>query len=115
MLANTFSLADKTVLVTGASSGLGAHFARLAQAAGARVVLAARRVERLQVLAEALQANGGEALAIALDVTRRDSVEQAFDQAEARFGVVDVIINNAGIGDPGRFLDMREQDWQRML
>ncbi len=109
------SLADKTVLVTGASSGLGAHFARLAQAAGARVVLAARRVERLQVLAEALQANGGEALAIALDVTRRDSVEQAFDQAEARFGVVDVIINNAGIGDPGRFLDMKEQDWQRML
>lgn len=115
MLANTFSLAGKTVLVTGASSGLGAHFARLAQAAGARVVLAARRVERLQVLAEALQANGGEAFAVALDVTCRDSVEQAFDQAQARFGVVDVVINNAGIGDPGRFLDLSGQDWQRML
>ncbi|MGE8464597.1 Gluconate 5-dehydrogenase [compost metagenome] len=115
MLAPPFSLAGKTVLVTGASSGLGAHFARLAQAAGARVVLAARRVERLQALVEQLHAQGGEALAVALDVTRRDSVEQAFDQAEARFGVVDVIINNAGIGDPGRFLELSGQDWQRML
>jgi len=115
MFDNTFSLAGKTVLVTGASSGLGAHFARLAQAAGARVVLAARRVERLQSLADELQANGGEALAVELDVTQRDSVEQAFDQAEARFGVVDVIVNNAGIGDPGRFLELSGQDWQRML
>jgi NAD(P)-dependent dehydrogenase (short-subunit alcohol dehydrogenase family) len=115
MLENTFSLGGKTVLVTGASSGLGAHFASLAQAAGARVVLAARRVERLQALAETLQENGGEALPVALDVTRRDSVEHAFDQAESHVGVVDVVINNAGIGDPGRFLDMSEQDWQRML
>lgn len=115
MLATPFSLAGKTVLVTGASSGLGAHFARLAQAAGARVVLAARRVERLQALVEQLENQGGEALAVALDVTQRDSVEQAFDQAEARFGVVDVVINNAGIGDPGRFLELSGQDWQRML
>lgn len=115
MLATPFSLAGKTVLVTGASSGLGAHFARLAQAAGARVVLAARRVERLQALVEQLETQGGEALAVALDVTQRDSVEQAFDQAEARFGVVDVVINNAGIGDPGRFLELSGQDWQRML
>ena len=115
MLATPFSLAGKTVLVTGASSGLGAHFARLAQAAGAHVVLAARRVERLQALVEQLENQGGEALAVALDVTQRDSVEQAFDQAEARFGVVDVVINNAGIGDPGRFLELSGQDWQRML
>ncbi|MBC3488379.1 SDR family oxidoreductase [Pseudomonas sp. SWRI50] len=115
MLATPFSLAGKTVLVTGASSGLGAHFARLAQAAGARVVLAARRVERLQALVEQLETHGGEALAVALDVTQRDSVEQAFDKAEARFGVVDVVINNAGIGDPGRFLELSGQDWQRML
>lgn len=115
MLATPFSLAGKTVLVTGASSGLGAHFARLAQAAGARVVLAARRVERLQALVEQLENQGGEALAVELDVTQRDSVEQAFDQAEARFGVVDVVINNAGIGDPGRFLELSGQDWQRML
>ena len=115
MLATPFTLAGKTVLVTGASSGLGAHFARLAQAAGARVVLAARRAERLQALVEQLQAQGGEALAVVLDVTRRDSVEQAFDQAEARFAVVDVVINNAGIGDPGRFLELSGQDWQHML
>ncbi|SEJ80047.1 NAD(P)-dependent dehydrogenase, short-chain alcohol dehydrogenase family [Pseudomonas linyingensis] len=115
MLATHFSLAGKTVLVTGASSGLGAHFARLTKRAGARVVLAARRVERLERLAAELQADGGEALAVALDVTRRDSVEAAFDAAEARFGGVDVVINNAGVGDPGRFLELGEDDWQHML
>lgn len=115
MLDNIFSLAGKTVLVTGASSGLGAHFARLAHAAGARVVLGARRIERLLHLAEELQANGGQALAVALDVTQRDSIEMAFDHAEACFGVVDVVINNAGIGDPGRFLELTPADWQRML
>ena len=115
MLANTFSLAGKTVLVTGASSGLGQTCEVGAQAAGARVVLAARRVERLRALVEQLETQGGEALAVALDVTQRNSVEQAFDQAEARFGVVDVVINNAGIGDPGRFLELSGQDWQRML
>ncbi|RJG08930.1 glucose 1-dehydrogenase [Pseudomonas cavernicola] len=115
MLETNFSLAGKTVLVTGASSGLGAHFARLARRAGARVVLAARRVERLVQLAAELQADGGEALAVALDVTCRDSVEQAFDAAEARFGAVDVVINNAGVGDPGRFLELGEDDWRHML
>lgn len=115
MLGTNFSLAGKTVLVTGASSGLGAHFAHLTRQAGARVVLGARRIERLQSLAGALQQDGGETLAVALDVTRRDSVERAFDAAEAHFGSVDIVINNAGIGDPGRFLELGEDDWQRML
>lgn len=112
---NGFSLAGKTVLVTGASSGIGAHLARVAGRAGARVVLGARRVERLQQVAEDIRQAGGEALAVALDVTDRDSVEAAFDAAEAAFGVVDVVLNNAGIGNGQRVLEISEVDWRAML
>jgi len=115
MLDTPFSLTGKTLLVTGASSGLGAHFARVAQRAGANLVVAARRVERLEQLAGELQQNGGDALAVSLDVTRRDSVEEAFDTAQARFGHIDVVINNAGIGDPGRFTELSEEQWHSML
>ncbi|MGE8150104.1 SDR family NAD(P)-dependent oxidoreductase [Pseudomonas vancouverensis] len=112
---NGFSLAGKTVLVTGASSGIGAHLARVASVAGARVVLGARRVERLQHLAVDIAESGGEALAVALDVTDRASVEAAFDAAEAAFGVVDVVLNNAGIGNGQRVLEITEDDWRAML
>ncbi len=110
-----FSLAGKTVLITGASSGIGAHLARVAAAAGANVVLAARRVERLEQVAKNIHLHGGEALAVALDVTDRASVEAAFDAAEVRFGVVDVVLNNAGIGSGQRPLAISEEDWRNML
>ncbi|WP_422418483.1 SDR family NAD(P)-dependent oxidoreductase [Pseudomonas sp. GZD-222] len=110
-----FSLSDRTVLVTGASSGIGAHLARVAGRAGARVVLAARRVERLQELAELIREDGGQALPVAMDVTDRASVEAAFDAAEATFGVVDVVLNNAGVGDGQRVLELSEEDWRHML
>ncbi|WP_375739377.1 SDR family NAD(P)-dependent oxidoreductase [Pseudomonas boanensis] len=110
-----FSLASRTVLVTGASSGIGAHLARVAGRAGARVVLAARRVERLQQLADAIRRDGGQALPVALDVTDRASVEAAFDAAEATFGPVDVVLNNAGIGSGLRVLEISEEDWRAML
>jgi NAD(P)-dependent dehydrogenase (short-subunit alcohol dehydrogenase family) len=110
-----FSLAGRIVLVTGASSGIGAHLARVAAQAGARVVLAARRTERLAQLAEAIRAEGGQAHAVALDVTDRASVEAAFDNAEAAFGVVDVVLNNAGIGNGQRALEVSEEDWRHML
>ncbi|CAN7522636.1 MULTISPECIES: SDR family NAD(P)-dependent oxidoreductase [Pseudomonas] len=110
-----FSLIGKTVLVTGASSGIGAHLARVASGAGARVVLGARRAERLQQLAEEIRQTGGEAMAVALDVTDRDSVEAAFDAAQAAFGVVDVVLNNAGIGNGQRVLEISEADWRAML
>jgi NAD(P)-dependent dehydrogenase (short-subunit alcohol dehydrogenase family) len=111
----SFSLAGKTVLVTGASSGIGAHLAQVAGRAGARVVLAARRLERLGQVAEAIQREGGQALAVTLDVTDRASVEAAFDAAEAAFGVVDVVLNNAGIGSGQRALQISEDDWRQML
>jgi len=113
--AKQFSLAGRTVLVTGASSGIGAHLARVAGRAGARVVLAARRLERLEQLAKDIHLEGGQACSVALDVTDRASVEAAFDAAEAKFGVVDVVLNNAGIGSGQRPLEISEDDWRSML
>ncbi|WEJ74763.1 SDR family NAD(P)-dependent oxidoreductase [Pseudomonas sp. PSE14] len=114
-MSERFSLAGRTVLVTGASSGIGAHLAKVAAQSGARVVLAARRVERLAHLAEDIAAQGGSALAVPLDVTCRDSVEAAFNAAEEAFGVVDVVLNNAGIGNGQRVLEVSEEDWRAML
>ena len=90
----------RIALITGASSGFGAHFARLLVAEGARVVLGARRTDRLA----ALVAEFGEdkALAVAMDVTDEASLIAAFDAAEARFGTVDTVIANAGISEDGR-------------
>ena len=114
-MSTLFSLKDKVVLVTGASSGLGAHFAQVVSGAGAKVVIAARRVERLQTLAEQLRGQGSEVIAVALDVTSRASVESAFDLAQQTFGVVDVVINNAGVGGAVKALEVTEQDWSTMI
>jgi len=114
-MSTLFSLKDKVVLVTGASSGLGAHFAQVVSGAGAKVVIAARRVERLQTLAEQLRGQGSEVIAVALDVTSRASVEAAFDLARQTFGVVDVVINNAGVGGAVKALEVTEQDWSTMI
>lgn len=114
-MSTLFLLKGKVVLVTGASSGLGAHFAQVVSGAGAKVVIAARRVERLQALAEQLRGQGGEVIAVALDVTSRASVEAAFDLAQQKFGVVDVVINNAGVGGAVKALEVTEQDWSTMI
>ncbi len=95
-------LDGRICLITGASSGLGAHFARLVAGAGARVVLAARRKERVEALADELRATGGQALPVAMDVSDEASVMAAYDAAEAEFGTVDTIIANAGVSAPGR-------------
>ncbi len=99
-------LDNRTVLIAGASSGIGAHFAHLLAGAGARVVLGARRSGPTEALAQAIEAAGGEALAVALDVTDEASVAAAFDAAEARFGTVNGVVANAGIGTGGRATDI---------
>ena len=93
----TFDLTGRVALVTGASSGFGAHWARLLAAAGARVVIAARRVEKLEALAAEIRRSGGEVLAVALDVTDPAATVAAYDAAEAAFGTVDTIVANAGV------------------
>lgn len=110
-----FALTGKTALITGASSGLGEHFARVLARAGARVVVAARRAERLARLVQDLKDQGYEALAVTMDVTDADSIDAGFIEAQAQFGTVDVLINNAGIGEGVPFLKMTEGNWRSML
>ncbi len=105
---SVFRLDGRTALVTGASSGLGAGFARLLAAAGARVVLGARRLERVEALVDELQGGGAEALGVRLDVSDDAQVTAAFDAAEARFGTVDTIIANAGTAAGGRSTEVAE-------
>lgn len=92
-MTTPFDLTDRVVIVTGASSGLGEHFARLLHAQGARVVLAARRVERLDQLAAELDG----ATAVACDVTSDDDCRRLVDTALDRHGRIDVLVNNAGL------------------
>lgn len=99
-------LAGRIALITGASSGFGAHFARLYASEGAAVVIGARRAERVAALADEINAGGGKALAVAMDVTDEASLIAAFDAAEAAIGVPDVVVANAGIVVPGRALDV---------
>ncbi len=105
-MAIPFALAGRVALITGASSGLGAHFARLYAHAGATVVLGARRIERVAALADELTAAGHRALAVKLDVTEESSVVAAYDAAESAFGVVDTIVANAGTSAAGRSTDV---------
>jgi NAD(P)-dependent dehydrogenase (short-subunit alcohol dehydrogenase family) len=115
MPSGQFSLAGKTALVTGASSGLGEHFARVLAAAGAEVVLAARRLGRLQRLEAEIRAGGGAAWAVAFDVTDRASVVRAFDSAESSAGLVTVLVNNAGVPSGSFFLKTTEQHWRDVM
>ena len=99
-------LEGSIALITGASSGIGAGFALLLASAGARVVLGARRMDKAASLASDIEAAGGEALAVPLDVTDEASIIAAFDAAEARFGPVNCVVANAGIGTGGRSTDV---------
>jgi len=108
-------LGGQTALVTGASSGLGRHFAMTLAGSGAKVALVARRVERLEELAETIRANGGEAVAVGLDVSDPDATAAAFDQIEKALGVATIVVNNAGITSSSKFIDMPEAEWRGVL
>jgi NAD(P)-dependent dehydrogenase (short-subunit alcohol dehydrogenase family) len=114
MRENLFSLKGRTALVTGASSGLGRHFAQVLSRAGADVVLAARRLDRLQSLAAEIEREGGKALAVALDVTDAASVQRAFDAA-APLGPVTILVNNAGVPSGSFFTKTSEEEWRSVL
>lgn len=110
-----FDLTGRIALVTGASSGLGAEFARVLAAAGAQVVIGARRSDKLEALAKEIRANGDSALSVVMDVTQADSIAKAFDRAEQEFGVVQVLVNNAGVSQGGFLTDLSEEAWDAVL
>lgn len=110
-----FRLDGRTALVTGASSGLGRHFARTLAAAGAAVAVAARRADKLASLVDEIVIDGGQAHAVALDVTDAASVHAAFDAIAAWRGVPDVIVNNAGVAVARPLHEQTEDDWDGVL
>jgi NAD(P)-dependent dehydrogenase (short-subunit alcohol dehydrogenase family) len=110
-----FSLAGRLAIVTGASSGIGAHLARSLAAAGADIVLAARRLDKLDALRSEIESKGGRAWSVKLDVNDRDSVEAAIDKTEIEFGAIDILVNNAGLADTSSFLDMSEEAWRGVV
>lgn len=114
-MPDRFDLSGKTALVTGASHGLGAGFARTLASAGARVALAARQTSKLETLKGEIEAAGGTAAAVSMDVTDPDSVRAAFDATEAALGPVDILVNNAGIAVTKPFLEMSVEDWDSVL
>ena len=106
---------NKVVAITGASSGIGAGIARELGSAGAKVMLGARRTDRLDALAEEIRAKGGEAMTRRLDVTDRADAAAFADAARQAFGRIDVIVNNAGVMPLSSMASMKVDEWERMV
>jgi NAD(P)-dependent dehydrogenase (short-subunit alcohol dehydrogenase family) len=114
-LSEKLPLSGSNVLVTGASSGLGRRFAQTLAAAGASLALAARRTDRLAALAREIEAKGGRAVPITLDVTDVGSIRAAVAAAEAALGPIGVLINNSGVSEQKKLVDFTEADFDRIM
>lgn len=111
----TDTIKGKVIIITGASSGMGEAAARHLAKKGARVVLAARRTDRIDVVANEINGQGGEALAVATDVTRLEDVSKLVDTAVARWGRLDVLINNAGVMPLSSLDQAQVKEWDLMI
>ncbi len=107
----TADLTGSVAFITGASGGLGAHFARLLARRGAAVAITARRVDRISALADEICAAGGKAIALSLDVAQAEAIGPALDAAAAQLGPISILINNAGVGGEGLALDLSIEDF----
>ncbi len=114
-MAYQIDLAGRVAFVTGASSGLGEQFARTLAAAGAGVVLAARRTERLKTLRAEIESQGGDAHVVALDVTDIASIKAAVAHAETEVGAIDILVNNSGIAATQRLADVKPADFDAVM
>jgi NAD(P)-dependent dehydrogenase (short-subunit alcohol dehydrogenase family) len=109
------NFSGKVAFVTGASSGLGSQFAKTLAEAGAQVVLAARRVERLKELRAEIEANGGAAHVVELDVTDYGSIKSALAHAETEAGPIDILVNNSGVSATQRLIDVTPDDYEYVM
>ena len=107
-------LSGRVAMVTGASGGLGAQFARTLAKAGAGVVLAARRIERLKTLRAEIEGEGGDAHVVTLDVTDTDSIKSAVAHAETEMGTIDILINNSGVSTTQKLVDVSPDDFDHV-
>jgi NAD(P)-dependent dehydrogenase (short-subunit alcohol dehydrogenase family) len=114
-MAYSIDLSGRVAMITGASSGLGEQFARALSAAGAGVVLAARRVERLKTLRAEIEAADGDAHVVGLDVTSLDSIRAAVAHAETEMGPIDILVNNAGVGTTQHLTDVTAEDYDFIM
>lgn len=114
-MAYQIDLSGRVAMVTGASSGLGEQFARALSRAGAGVVLAARRMERLKTLRAELEAEGGDAHVVELDVTDTDSINAAVAHAETEMGTIDILVNNSGISTTQKLVDVTPDDYDDVM
>ena len=110
-MAYSIDLSGRVALVTGASSGLGAQFARTLARAGAGVVLASRRLEKLKELRARIEGEGGDAHVVELDVTDLDSIKAAVAHAETEMGSIDILVNNSGVSTTQRIQDVTLEDY----
>jgi NAD(P)-dependent dehydrogenase (short-subunit alcohol dehydrogenase family) len=115
IMSYNIDLSGRVALVTGASSGLGAQFAKTLAKAGAGVVLAGRRVERLKTLRAEIEADGGDAHVVTLDVTDHDSIKAAIAHAETEMGTLDILINNSGVSTTQKLVDVSPEDYDYMF
>jgi NAD(P)-dependent dehydrogenase (short-subunit alcohol dehydrogenase family) len=114
-MPTTFDLTGRTAFVTGTTSGLGRHFAKVLAAAGAAVALAGRRTDRLAEVKAEIEAAGGRAAAIPLDVTDAAAIAPALDAAEAALGPIDILVNNAGLSVLGLAVDIAADDFDKVI
>jgi NAD(P)-dependent dehydrogenase (short-subunit alcohol dehydrogenase family) len=114
-MSYSINLEGRVALITGASSGLGAQFARTLSKAGACVVLAGRRIERLKDLRAEIEGSGGDAHVVQLDVTDVASIRSAVAHAETEVGTLDILINNSGVGTTQRLTDVTENDYDYVM
>ncbi|HPW85429.1 MAG TPA: SDR family oxidoreductase, partial [Rhodoferax sp.] len=114
-MAYTIDLSGRVAFITGASSGLGAQFARTLAGAGAAVVLASRRVDKLKELRATIEGEGGDAHVVELDVTDHDSIKSAVAHAETEVGSIDILINNSGVSTTQRLQDVSPDDYDFMF
>ena len=110
-MAYSIDLSGRVAFITGASSGLGAQFARTLARAGAGVVLASRRVEKLKELRARIEGEGGDAHVVELDVTDHDSIKAAVAHAETEMGSIDILVNNSGVSTTQRIQDVTPEDY----